>query len=163
VIKVEGKIEGVEELLKAMEEQALNMKKTTKGAVRAGARVIGAAAKANANAISSQPGNKVSVRVRQREGFAVASIFPAKGHSELRVIELGSKEGWRWARKKGPFVFWAGNRLVVTRLIKHPGTVAKPWLRPAFDSAKDAATQAVAESLRETIEAAKVAAEGSDE
>ena len=160
-IKVEGTVEGVEGLMKALSEQALNIKKTTKGAVRAGAKVIGAAAKANANRISSQKGNKVSVRVRQRQGFVVASIFPAKGHAELRVIELGSKAGWRYARK-GPFRFYAGRRLIVTHRIKHPGTAAKPWLRPAFDGSKDAATQAVGESLRKTIEEAKIAAEGND-
>lgn len=163
MIKVEGKIEGIENLLKEMEKQAINVKKTTKGAVRAGGKVILKAARANANAISSQPGIKVSLRVRQRQGYVVASIFPAKGHAELRVIELGSGAGWRWAKNKGPFRFYAGNRLIVTRLINHPGTAAKPWLRPAFDSAKRAATDAVADSLRETVERAKIEAEGSDE
>lgn len=162
-IKVKASIEGVDELVKELVAQGVNVKKSTKGAVRAGGKVIKRAAAANANAISSQPGNKVSLRVKQRVGFAVASIFPAKGHAELRPIELGTKPGWRWAKRKGPFTFYAGKRLIVTRLIKHSGTAAKAWLRPAFDAANDAATQAVADSLRDTIEKAKIAAEGNDE
>ncbi len=155
-------VEGGENLLKQLKAADGNVKKSVKGAVRAGTKVIGAAANANANAISHKPGKKVSVRVRMRHGFAVGSVFPAKGHAELRVIEYGTSVGRRWAKFGHKFKFYAGNRLVETASIQHPGTPARPWLRPAFDTSTGAATTAVGESLRQAVESARIAQEGQD-
>jgi HK97 gp10 family phage protein len=163
--RVDADLEGLPELLKELTQMGANVKKSVKGATKAGAVVILKRARSNAKAISKGHSRKihVSLRVRMRDGYAVGSIFPGKGHAELRPIELGTKAGWRWARKKKPFTFVSGNRLLRTRLIKHPGTAAKPWLRPAFDATQEAAARAVGESLRETIEQAKIAADGGDE
>ena len=162
-IKVHGKIEGGEQLVKDLLTVGLNVNKSVAGAVRAGGRVIRSAAEGNAAAISGKPGRKVALRVRKRQGFVVASIYPAKGHAELRLVEYGSRSGWRWARKNGPFVFYAGGRKVVTRIINHPGTTARPWLRPAFDAKATEAARVLGEVLKDAIESARIAAEGSDD
>ena len=157
-------IEGGEQLQKDLRDLGLNTKKTLKGAVRAGTKVMAKAANANAAMISTRPGKKVSVRVRVRPGdWAVGSVFPAKGKAHLRLFEYGTKPGWRWARKKGPFRFYAGTKLIVTRVIHHPGMAKRPWLQPAVDASKDGAFEAFGEALKETIEKAKIAPEGNDE
>ncbi len=162
-VRIEAKVEGADELIKSLIKSDGNVKKSVKGAVRAGAKVIAGAANANANAISRKPGKKVSVRVRTRKGFTVASVYPAKGHAELRLVEYGTPAGRRTVKNLlHPFVFTSGNRKIVAWSIRHPGTPARPWLRPAFDGNKDAAQRAVGESLRQAVEDARIAQEGTD-
>lgn len=158
-----AEIEGSEQLVQDLLTVGLNVKKSVVGAVRAGGRIIRNDAEGRAGSISSKPGKKVALRVRKRSGFVVGSIFPAKGHAELRLVEYGTPAGWRLAMKRGPFKFYAGNRLIVTRAIQHPGTAARPWLRPAFDNKSKEAAQKVGDVLKDAIEAARIEAEGSDD
>ena len=161
--KFTAEIDGAEQLVNDLLNVGLNVQRSVVGAVRKGGRVIRNAAEANANVISQKPGKKVALRVRKRKGFVVGSIYPAKGHAELRLVEYGTPAGWRWARKGGPFVFYAGNKKIVTRIIQHPGTVARPWLRPAFDAKADEAAQVLGATLRDAIETARIEAEGTDD
>jgi hypothetical protein len=156
-------LEGGEELIKELLAVSDNARKSLKGINRAGTNVIKKEAKANARRITSRSGNPVKSAVRMRSGFVVGSILPAKGFAHLRFAEYGTKSGWRWARKKGPFRFYAGNKLIVTRLIKHPGTEKNQWLVPAIESAADAAIAAVGEALKGAIEKAKIVPEGRDD
>jgi HK97 gp10 family phage protein len=161
--KFTAEVEGAEQLVKDLLNVGLNVNKSVVGAVRKGGRVIRNQAEANANGISQKPGKKTSLRVRKRKGFVVGSIFPAKGHAELRLVEYGTPAGYRWARKGGPFVFYAGNKKIVTRIINHPGTAARPWLRPAFDTKADEAARVLGDTLKDAIEAARIEAEGTDD
>lgn len=162
-VRVETHIEGADAMVRDLLALNANVKKTEVGAVRAGGRLIANAANVNASTLSSKSGRKVSLRVRRRKGYTVGSIFPAKGFAHLRLFEYGTGAGWRWARKGGPFTFWAGNRLVVTRAIQHPGLIARPWLRPAFDAQSQAAVDALGKVFADAVEAARIAAEGSDD
>jgi hypothetical protein len=155
-------IEGVDELVLDLNDCGVNTKKTHKGAIRAGTKVIRAAAEARAAAISSRPGRKTKISVRARKDYIVGNVFPNKGFAFLRPVEKGTSSGWRWARTKGPFKFYAGKRLIVTRLIKHPGTAKRPWLKPAFESSMSEATQAVGDAFKAAIEQAHILAEGND-
>jgi HK97 gp10 family phage protein len=157
-----AQLENSEALLKDLRDVNANTKQTLKGAVRAGTKVIRNAAEARAAALSSRAGKKTRARVRTRSGFVVGAVFPGKGFGHLKLLEYGTKAGRRWALKKGPFRFYAGNRLVVTRMIRHPGTAQQQWLAPAFEAAKNEAAQAVGEALRDAIEKAKITPEGSD-
>lgn len=162
-VKMTAEIEGADQLVKDLLSVGLNVKKSVVGAVRKGGRVIRNQAEANANAISQKPGKKVALRVRKRTDFVVGSIYPAKGHAELRLAEYGTPAGWRLATKRGPFKFYAGNRLIVTRAIQHPGTAARPWLRPAFDTKSSEAARVLGDTLKDAIEAARIESEGTDE
>lgn len=156
-------LEGGDDLLRDLNQMGSLTKKSLKGVTKAGADVIAAAANARAATITSRSGKHVRVRVRVRPGgYAVGAIFPAKGKAHLKLHEYGTKAGWRWARKNGPFKFYAGNRLVVTRLIKHPGMAKRPWLAPAFNAAKDEAAQAYGRALRKVIEDRQALPEGAD-
>lgn len=158
-ISVTANIEGLEELLQKLSDLGVNVRKTTTAATRWGAQAIQEQANANAQSISSKPGKKVAMRVRFRKNgqYAVASIYPAKGHAELRLVEYGTPAGNRWSIKGKPFTFYAGNKKIVTRMIKHPGTAARPWLRPAFDTQSDKAVDRYGELLRAVIEGVQAA------
>lgn len=160
--RIEARIENVDELMRDLKQLGINTKKTHKGAVRRGTNVIRAAAEQRAAVLSSRSGRKVRARVRTRQGYIVGSVFPGKGFAHLRLQEYGTKRGWRWARKKGPFKFYAGKKLIVTRLIRHPGTDKRPWLKPAFDASTGAALAAYGDALRAAIEEAKIEPEGND-
>lgn len=161
--KFTAEVEGTEDLVKDLLTMGLNVQKSVVGAVRAGGRVIRNQAEANAASLSSKPGKKVALRVRKRTNYVVGSIYPAKGHAELRLVEYGTPPGYRFARKRGPFKFYAGNKLIVTRVIDHPGTIARPWLRPAFDAKATEAANKVGAVLKDAIEAARIEAEGTDD
>lgn len=159
--RVAVKIEGAEDLLKALRALGENVDKSVKGATRAGGKVILGRARANAKAISKRPGKAVQLRVRKRKGFAVASLTPAKGFGHLRLMEYGAQPHDIFG---DPLLrFYAGGELVEVPYVRHPGFAARPWLRPAVDAMKDEAIAAVGESLRQTLEEARIEAEGNDE
>jgi HK97 gp10 family phage protein len=171
--RVAVKIEGTEELLKALRALGTNVDKSVKGATRAGGKVILGAARSNAKALTSrsgkiveekkviQAGNPVQMKVRKRTGFAVASITPAKGYGHLRLLEYGAQP--HTINGKPLLRFFSGGKFLEVRSVQHPGFAARPWLRPAVDARKDEAIQAVSDSLAQTLEQAKIEAEGSDE
>jgi hypothetical protein len=155
-------LENGDELIKELLKISSNAKKSVKGLNRAGLNVIKKRARSNARQLTGRGGQPIRGIVRLRSGFAVGSIVPAKGFGFLKFFEYGTKPGWRWARRKGPFRFFAGNRLIVTRLIKHPGMAKEPWLEPALVSEKDAAIEAIEAALQKAIFENKIAPEGSD-
>jgi HK97 gp10 family phage protein len=154
-INITANIEGLEELLQKLSDLGVNVRKTTTAATRYGAQAIQEQANSNAQSVSSKPGKKVALRVRFRKSgqYAVASIYPAKGHAELRLVEYGTPAGRRWSIKGKPFTFFTpSGTKVSTRMINHPGTAARPWLRPAFDAAGGKAVDRYGELLQAVIE-----------
>jgi HK97 gp10 family phage protein len=160
-ISVKADIENIDELFQQLKDLGVNVRHASVGAMRYGGKAVQEQAESNARGITSQKGKLVAMRVRfrKKEDFVVASIYPAKGHAELRVIEYGTGAGRRWATKKGPFTFRAGNRKISTRMIDHPGTAARPWLRPAFDQKSDEAASRYGERLKDVIDTLKNVAE----
>ena len=161
-IRMESKILNLDPVLEEIRNCGGNVNKSVKGSIRLGLKVIRNEAEARANALSAKPGKKTKLKVRMRKGAAVGSLFPAKGHAELRLVEYGTKAGRRWA-KKGKFVFYAGKRRIETKSIQHPGTVARSWLRSAFDAKATEAIDATGDALLAAAEEARIEAEGEDE
>jgi HK97 gp10 family phage protein len=176
--RVELKIENGEDLLKALRELSANVEKSVVGATRAGGKVMRDSARSRAKAMTSRSGkiteegeggkkktvqaaSPVQLKVRRRKGFAVASVTPAKGYGHLRLLEYGAQPhtiyGKPWLR------FFSGGQLIEVRAVRHPGFAARPWLRPAIDAIATKAIEAVGESLAETLEKARIEAEGSDD
>lgn len=163
-VRMESSIEGLDKVLKAIKDCDGNVKKSVKGAIRAGGKVIRADAEQRAAALSKKPGRKTTLRVRMRKGVAVASIFPAKGHAELRLLEYGTGAGLRKVKDPmHPFKFMSGTHVIHAWIIHHPGTKAKPWLRPAVDAKANEAIEAAGDSLIAAAEQARIEAEGRDE
>lgn len=168
-MRFKATLEGGDELVYDLLQMGANTNKSIRGATKAGAKVVRDEAEANARAITAGHTGKtrhVALKTRLRKGaptdYAVASIYPAKGFAELRPIESGTKAGVRWARRKGPFKFMMGGKLIVTRIIQHPGTTPQPWLSSAFDAKREEAVQAMQDSLIAAVEEARVAADEGD-
>ena len=158
---VQVKIEGAEELLKELKALGVNVKKTLRGATRAGAKVIQAEAETRARSVSGSSGKhvRVSVSARHKE-FVEASIGATRKKFFMRFFETGVQPH---EITGAPLVFEGDRGLIVIGGVRHPGMPARPWLRPAFDSRRDAATAAMGDVLRATVEEARIAAEGRDE
>ena len=177
--RIACKIEGTEELLKALRALGENVNKSVTGATRAGGKVLKGEALANARAITSRSGkiteldqatgkqktvqasSPVQLRVRKRQGFAVASVTPAKGYGHLRLLEYGAKP--HDIHGKPLLRFFSGDRMIDVAVVHHPGFAARPWLRPAVDAVKNEAIAAVGKALAETLEKARIIAEGNDD
>lgn len=121
-----------------------------------GGSVVGDAVEARARNISShvadrvyvvtrkhargKPHKKYAAEVARRGGVIISSSSPL-----THLLELGTR----------PHLIPGPVRLpngAVVRNIQHPGAAARPFVRPALDETKEAATRATADALREQLE-----------
>jgi len=159
--RIDLKLEGGDELIKEMRALGVNVKKSLRGAVRAGAKVIQDAAEENARGVSGQSGKHTRLITSARQPTSVEfSIAPSKKKFFMRFFETGATAH---EISGNPIAFEGDRGLVVIGGVHHPGMPAQPWLRPAFDAKGKAAVAALDESLRATIEEAKIEAEGRDD
>lgn len=150
MMRVVAKIDGGEALLKELAALGGNVRSTARAAVRAGARVIQAEAEANAGAIGSGNGKHTAIKISQRKaGRIEAMIGPSKRKWFYRYFETGTTAHEITGR---PLVFEGDEGLVVTGAVTHPGMAARPWLRPAFDTQREAAVEAVGKFLKTAVE-----------
>jgi HK97 gp10 family phage protein len=156
------KMEGGEEMLQVLADLGVNVKKTLRGSMRAGGKII--QADADARAPSSRAGKKAVLKVSSpKRGQVEARIQPSKRHWYLKFAETGTTAHEIKSSGAGKITFEGDEGLVRTGVVNHPGAPARPWLRPAFDSRSGEAVEVLGESLREAVEAAKIAAEGQDD
>lgn len=113
-------------------------------ATRAGAEVVADTARAGA------PGPFITVEVERNDSDkAVAKIGPDKDHWYYRFFETGTAPH---EITGNPFlVFTAYGKLFVIRQVWNNGMAARPFLRPALDSSKDAATDAFGAVIRKVV------------
>jgi len=154
------KIEGQKELMKALKESGLKPRKVIGAAMKQGGEVV--AANARERVESSKGGKKVTAKITARkQDHITVSVGPTKKHWYLRFLETGTA---RHEIRGNPFLRFGGPRgLIEVRRVMHPGTAARPFLRPAFDAKNDEATGKVGEVIRAAIVEAKIAKERGDE
>lgn len=158
--RLEAKLENQKELMKALKDAVERPRKVIGAAVKAGGEVI--ADDARGRVTSKRSGKKVSAKItaRKRDHITV-SVGPTKKHWYLRFLGTGTA---RHEIRGKPFLRFLGPRgLVEVRRVIHPGSAARPWLRPAFDARSGDATNKVGEVIRAAIEEAKIARERGDE
>ena len=147
--KVTVRIEGADELKAAIE----GLRRAARGpilerAALKGAEVIRAEASGNA------PGPHVEAEVTKAADLAVeVGIGPDAAHWYYQFFETGAGAHSIDPTKKKALAFPGREGQVVRFHVGHPGMAAKPFLRPAVDSQKDAAVQATGDELRKGIEA----------
>ena len=157
--RVVAKVEGGEQLLKELAALGGNVRSTARTAVRAGAKVIQAQAEMNAETIATRPAKHTQIKISQRvKGTIEAMLGPSKRKWFYRYFEMGVTPH---EITGNPLVFEGDNGLVIIGGVHHPGLVARPWLRPAFDSKQGEAPAAVEDVFRQAIEARR-AIVGSD-
>lgn len=157
--RVAVKLEGGEELLAKLRECGVNAKKSVAQAVKAGAEVIAVAAVEGAPP-THRKGKRVSTRVTARKpDHVTVSVGPTKRHANLILFETGVAPHEIRPETAAALVFEGDEGLVITGGVSHPGMPARPWLRPAFDTRREAAEQVVGETLRQAVEEARIAME----
>jgi HK97 gp10 family phage protein len=163
--RVVAKVEGGEQLLKELQALGGNVRSTARTAVRAGAKVIQKQAEMNAGTLARKPAKHTQIKISQRVSGRIESMIgPSKKKWYFRYFETGVQPH-EISGRHGPLVFEGDEGRIVIGSVQHPGMVAKPWLRPAFDARQADAPAAVGEVFRQAIEERKaiLAGEGEDQ
>lgn len=159
-VKIEADVSGIAALASAAKERAVTLK-----AVKAGAKIVAAAAKANAPRRKGKGGGglKQSIGVKAVKGtrgktLALAVIGPRK--KVVRDIPRGKKTVrsvpafYAHLVEKGtaPHSTTKGAKRKKAGPGRHPGTKPKPFLAPAFETNKAAVAAAVEKELAAGVE-----------
>lgn len=143
---VEVRLEGGEELLKAIADADLSLRSVLRAATLAGGEVV-----ANA-AAGSAPGPGIVAEVLDASAAGVeVGIGPDKDHWYYKFIESGAA-AHEISSKAAPFLRFDGQEgLVRTASVAHPGMAARPFLRPAHDSTLSEQSAVLGARLREAL------------
>lgn len=139
-MRVSVKIEGGPELIKKLEQMGVDVDRVVEAAATAGAQVI--ADDANPRAPEPLIATETSERGR---GHATVDIGPPDEKWDWKFLETGAQPH---TITGSPLVFMGREGLVRVFGVSHPGMAARPFLRPAFDSKKDAATDEVGSVIK---------------
>ena len=119
-----------------------------RAALRQGANVVKAEAMANVPVKSGLLKAGLKVSTKSRRGVVTAIVKAGGKHAYLaRWIEYGTAAHFI-KPKKAKSLFWAG---LMRDGVDHPGSQAKPFLRPALDSQAQAALMAVGEAIKKRL------------
>ena len=134
-MNVLAKLEGVDQLekrLKAMEKKARN--ELMDEMAKAGVPEIEDPANRDA------PGPHIIHKVTKRTKTGIeVSIGPDEAHWHYRFSEFGAGEHEITVKSRRALSFEGDRGVVVTRSVRHPGIVARPFLRKNFDEKKEKA------------------------
>lgn len=145
-------VKGLRELHAALQSLPIKLEKNVmRSALRAGANVIRNEARATA-AFADQTGKlRKSIRVSTRatRGGVVQAKVSAGGKRAFyaHFVEFGTAAHHIFAFP-GRFLAFGGG---VYKVVSHPGTAARPFMRPALDSKRAAAVQAFGEKVRSVL------------
>lgn len=110
-----------------------------RGALRAGQKEILQAAKAN---VPVQSGDlRASLRIKTRSKKGVVSATLVAGNKKAyyaRMVEFGTARHFIKPKNRKS-LFFAG---LAREVVDHPGAVASPFMRPAWDASQTAALEA---------------------
>jgi HK97 gp10 family phage protein len=110
-----------------------------RSALRAGAKVILEEAKQNVPVSSGDLRDSLRVSTSSKKGLVTASV--KAGNKKVwysRLVEFGTAP--HSIRARSGFLNFGG---IFTKSVEHPGSKAKPFLRPAFDSRSNQAIEAI--------------------
>lgn len=130
-----------------------------RSALRAGANVVKQEAINNVPVKTGTLKDGLKVSTRSRRGLVTASVKATGKHAYLaRWIEYGTAAHFI-APKNAKSLFFAG---LFSDGVNHPGSRAKPFMRPALDTKALQALQAVGEQIKRRLTKAGLNASGVD-
>lgn len=143
------RIEGLDEVLAELERRGANVKGEMTAALQAGGEVIAREAAGNVRSVSARVADAITVTVEETKGekARVAVHIDKKAAFLARWIEYGTRAHEITPGAKRALLF--GGRYVAK--VRHPGTPARPFLRPAFDGKKDDAKETVRKRLAHAV------------
>jgi HK97 gp10 family phage protein len=142
---VRVRIEGLEELRAQLRKLGREARAVLVQAAYAGAEEIRQEAEAKA------PGPYIEKEKNPKGKNTEILIGPDREHWYYLFAEMGTDPHEIKPRKKGGKKALAFEGLV-RRSVNHPGSTARPFLRPAVDSAKGRATDAVGKVIKRVVE-----------
>lgn len=136
----EVKIDGLDELFKAMQEMPVKLeKKVLRGAMRAGAKVFLDRARAKVPTKTGKLRKSLRISTRVRNGKIEARLIA--GNKEAfypHMVEFGTAAHFIKPKSRKS-LFFAG---LAREIVDHPGAKPQPFMRPAFDGGTTDAIEA---------------------
>lgn len=110
----------------------------------------------SANYLKAEMEARVPVRTgRLRQSIAIReqsnSITVGPDTEYAEFVEFGTRPHVIKPKNKKALAFMAGGQMVVVKQVNHPGTKAKPFVRPAFEAWVDSLGGLVAEAQVEEL------------
>lgn len=140
---IEVRLEGGEDLLKAIADADLSVRSVLRAAVLAGGRVVADAA------AGSAPGPEIVAEVLQASAAGVeVGIGPDKEHWHYQFSETGAAAHEITGT---PLQFEGREGLIRTASVSHPGMAARPFLRPAHDGTLGEQERTLGDHLRAAL------------
>ncbi len=133
---VKMKLEGADELLKALGKVGEEAEFLLEDAGKAGGEVFRKAAEENA------PGPIIGMVEKASRGYVQIGVGPSKGHWYYRFFESGARPHEIKASKADVLYIPGVGREFYNSANEAGGVPAKPFLRPAFDTKQAAALKA---------------------
>ncbi len=143
------KVKGLADLNKFLQQLPAKVEQSVlRGALRAGANVVMAEAKANVPVDSGQLRDGLKVSTNSRRGRVTAKVKATGKHAFIAPwLEYGTA-AHKITAKKGKGLFFGG---LFVKGVQHPGSRPKPFMRPALDGRAQDAVVAAAQYMKRRL------------
>lgn len=149
-MKMRVKIEGVSDVVAQIKRRGGNVTQGLETILNAAAEPIQEAATANARGISQRTADAMTKETVVRRGGRVeVHIGPEKKRAWFaHIIEFGARPHRIVPRRSKALRFVNG---ALRRSANHPGSPARPFMRPAFDNRQGEAKQIAADEIKRRL------------
>jgi HK97 gp10 family phage protein len=143
------KVKGLADLNKFLQQLPAKVEQSVlRGALRAGANVVMAEAKANVPVASGQLRDGLKISTSSRRGRVTAKVKATGKHAHIAPwLEYGTA-AHKITAKKGKGLFFGG---LFVKGVQHPGSRPKPFMRPALDGRAQDAVVAAAQYMKRRL------------
>lgn len=143
-------VKGLEELQKFLDQVAPNVEANImRGALRAGMSVVKPVAQNNVHSVSGELAKGLRIGTRNRGGVVTSNLRATGPHGPVaHLVEFGTRPHNISAKVKGG---WLSFMNIFRKIVAHPGTKPKPFMRPALDSMATEAVIASAEYVKKRL------------
>ena len=146
-------VTGGDEIVRKLRALGVNMERAQEVVLRAGAEVVRQAAADNVRSVSSSVASDITIqRVGDEGGAVVIGIAPTRKTWYAVFLERGTRPHTVKARSGKALRFIGPSGDVYRRSIQHPGTKARPFMRPAADENHERIVNAVGDKARTILE-----------
>lgn len=158
-------IKGLDELQSFLDQVTPKIEANImRGALRAGMNVVKPAAQANIHSVSGLLAKGLKVSANRRGHVVTAKLKATGPHAQVaHLVEFSTRPHNISAKFSG----WLSFANIFRKVVQHPGTKPRPFMRPALDSQASAAVVATGEYIKsrltkEGLNATHVAVEGDE-
>jgi HK97 gp10 family phage protein len=140
-------VRNLDDVLRKLAQVDGNVKDTLAAAVTAAGAVF--AADANGRA----PSPVIETRITERRQTSVtAQVKPDRKHWYYRFVETGAQAHEITPSSAALLQFDVNGRTIKAARVRHPGMPARPFLRPAYDTQRQAAEGAAGAKIRSAVD-----------